>query len=148
MDRFKQFLNSGKLPARGHEGHLQPVTRYILGDNERRPRPPPIDPSKVSKAYAFLRFFLAPMNLLSNERPPPASAQNMACSTASQKLQKHMTFEPFFNTPIKVALKWMGRNGALQLFFNFLSPLAWRARGPPKGPHPLYLRRARGNMIY
>ena len=57
MDRFKQFLNSGKLPARGHEGHIQPVTRYILGDNERRPRPPPVDLSKVSKTHAFLRFY-------------------------------------------------------------------------------------------
>ena len=85
---------------------------------------------------------------LSNERPPPASAQNMACSTASQKVQKHIGFEPFFNAPKKVALKWMGQNGAPHIFLHLFSPLAWRARGTPRAHPPLFLKRARSSLVY
>ena len=90
------FSTLGCSPPGGHEGHPRPVPHHMLSDNEGRPRPPPVDASKLSKTYAFRALSTCAKELASKFKPPAGLGSKHGLVYSLSKHSKTHYFRALF----------------------------------------------------
>jgi hypothetical protein len=112
-------------PPGGQQSHLRPVPHHILGDNDGRPRPPPVDASKLSKTYAFRSLSICANELPSKLKPPAGLGSKHCLVYSLSKQSKTYYFQALFLCAYESASDMDGPKWPAS---NILSPLG---RSPP-----------------
>ena len=116
----------GRSPLLFCLSHLGPGAHDISGDNDGRPRPPPVDASKLSKTQCFRPLFLCTKEFASKWKAPAGLGSKHGLFYGCSKGSKTHDFRALFPCTYEVALKWMGQDGPLQ------------EKNHPWGGHPFF----------
>ena len=126
----------GRSPLFFCLGHLGPAAPDILGDNDRRPRPPPVDASKLAKTQCSRPLFPCTKEFACKWKAPAGLGSKHGLLYGFSKGSKTYDFRTLFQCTYKSGSEMDGPKWRAPTFFQFSFTPGLAGTRAPQRPSP------------